>query len=60
MTRGGKREGAGRPKLKPAERLSAELQVYCTAAELVAYERKAKAADLSASAWARKRLNAAR
>ena len=49
----------GRPFLPVAERRDQVLQVLCTAEEKRAWEARAKRVGISASEWARGRLNAA-
>lgn len=56
MPRGGKRKGAGRPKLDPRDKLSAILAIPCTPADKARWERVAKKKGKKLPVWARARL----
>lgn len=58
MVRGGKREGAGRPRLYKAA-LSTHLTIKLTPQQKAAIERKAAKAKQSVQSWTRERLDSA-
>ena len=59
MGRGGKRPGAGRPKLDPEDRLDAVLPVNISKAQRARYQDAAGLEGLDLLDWARRHLDAA-
>jgi hypothetical protein len=56
MPRGGKRPGAGRPKLRAGERLSKFIRARMNPEELASCERSAKRAGMALNDWTRETL----
>ena len=59
MTRGGKRPGAGRPRLRGEKRTANLAGVHVTPTQLEAYKTAAGRSDMSLTAWVEQLLDAA-